>query len=141
MPIKPSLSESFKNATKMMRETGAKSVTVRYGSEKKEEKKPVAKSKPAPAKKQSAGGIVDAKAKGTSIKPEAGAMAKKVEVKKADKKEMSAKQEAKVSRLAQKKEKLRAKGELAAKSGDQTRAKRLRERHDRKTERIKKVSK
>ena len=54
---------------------------------------------------------------------------------------MSAKQEAKVSRLAQKKEKLRAKGELAAKSGDQTRAKRLRERNDRKTERIKKVSK
>ena len=86
MPIKPSLSESFKNATKMMRETGAKSVTVRYGSEKKEEKKPVAKSKPAPAKKQSAGGIVDAKAKGTSIKPEAGAMAKKVEVKKLIKK-------------------------------------------------------
>lgn len=104
----------------------------------------VKKDKPAAkpaAKKRSAVAIVDAKAKGTSIKPEAGAMAKKVEVKKADKKEMSAKQEAKVSRLAQKKEKLRAKGELAAKSGDQTRAKRLRERYDRKTERVKKVSK
>lgn len=102
------------------------------------------KSKPAAkpaAKKRSAGAIVDAKAKGMSIKPEAGTMAKKVEVKKADKKEMSAKQEAKVSRLAQKKEKLRSKGELAAKSGDQTRAKRLRERYDRKTERVKKVSK
>ena len=94
----------------------------------------VTKSKPKAQK-------VDAKAKGVSIRPDAAPTAKKVEVKRADKKEMSAKQEAKVSRLAQKKEKLRAKGELAAKSGDQTRAKRLRERNDRKTERIKKVSK
>ena len=138
MPTKPSLSASFASATKQMRETGSKKITVVYGDDKKETKKPAAK---APAKKQSASGIVDAKAKGSSIKPKAGEMAKKVDVKKADKKEMSAKQEAKVSRLAQKKEKLKAKGEQAVKAGDQTRAKRLRERYDRKTERIKKVSK
>lgn len=137
MPTKPSLSASFASATKQMKETGSKKITVVYGEEKKETKKPASK---APAKKQSPGGIVDAKAKGSSIKPKAGEMAKKSEAS-PKKKEMSAKQEAKVSRLAQKKEKLRAKGESAAKSGDQTRAKRLRERYDRKTERIKKVSK
>ena len=149
MAIESGLSEAFKSARQTMKQTGAKSVTINYGSTKKDEKKKAepaksASTKPAakaPAKKQSAGGIVDAKAKGSSIKPKAGEMAKKVDVKKADKKEMSAKQEAKVSRLAQKKEKLKTKGEQAIKAGDQTRAKRLRERYDRKTERIKKVSK
>ena len=100
--------------------------------------KPAAK--PA-AKKRSVGGIVDAKAKGTTIKPKAGAMAEKPSVKKEAKKEMSAKQEAKVSRIVQKKEKLSAKKEAAAKSGDKTRSARLQERIDRKDKRVKRVSK
>ena len=48
MPTKPSLSASFASATKQMRETGSKKITVVYGDDKKETKKPAAK---APAKK------------------------------------------------------------------------------------------
>ena len=140
MAIKPSLSEAFKSARQTMKQTGAKSVTINYGSSKKDESKKAEPAKPAAAKPSASrpkvqkvetksAGVAPVKSK---TAPAVGVQAKKQEY---------AKKQSNTSRIEQKKQKLMRKTEKAVSEGNNITAKRLAKRVERKDKRIQRKSK